>query len=418
MKLERTRCKDHSMQPWHRQKVVQSWSLMKRSIPSSGIWCLFEISRLKALNQPFELICEMGSLSKPESLAVQRTDPTAAARLLQATCEALWQVSALKAKASVKEDQLRIWEEIANPGSRKLLKNISHTVFGCEHDCDFDPDEMFGEFDQFSQSLLSSALLRFCLKHNDYSAAAKCCQKGACFTKEQFVQINAHVRQEVRTSWLSNLLILNTKDNRLDIVGLLLQSGACMEAVQSSLRCAAQNGHEAVTKLLLDNGAHVAAVDINGKAALMAAAIGGSEVVTKVLLDHGADVTARDIIGRTALLFAAKRGHAAVAKLLLDHGADVAAADNIGNTALLAAAIGGHETVTKVLLDHGADVDAADAIGNMTALMHAATKGHVTVTKLLLDHGADVDVAAFDGVTAREEVEKLLLDHGADIELH
>ena len=387
--------------------------------PFKRIWCLFEISRLKELKQPFELICEMGSLSKPESLAVQQTDPTAAARLLQATCKALWQVSALKAKASVKEDQFRIWEEIANPGFGKLLKNVARVSGG--RDFHFH-EEMFIEFDQFSQSLLSSALLRFCLKHNDFAAAAKCCEKGACFTKEQFAQINTHVREEDRTSWLSNLLIVNTNDNRLDIVGLLLQSGVCTEAVQSSLRCAAQYGHEAVTKLLLENGANVAAVDINGKTALMAAAIGGSEVVTKVLLDHGADVTARDIIGRTALVFAAKRGHEAVAKLLLDHGADVAAADNIGHTALINAGCGGHETVTKLLLDHGADVAAADAIGN-TALMYAATEGHVTVTKLLLDHGANVVAGCIIGVTAftaavtcgHETVTKMFLDYGANV---
>ena len=386
--------------------------------PFKRIWCLFEISRLKALNQPFELICEMGSLSKPESLAVQQTDPTAATRLLQNTCEALWQVSALKAKASVKEDQLRIWEEIANPGFRKLLRNVGRKVIGAENP----EEEIFSEFDQFSQALLSSALLRFCLMHNDYAAAAKCCEKGACFTKEQFARINTHVREEDRTSWLSNLLILNTKDNRLDIVGLLLQSGVCMEAVQYSLIRAAQYGHGAVTKLLLENGARVAAVDISGKTALLAAAIGGSEVVTKVLLDHGADVTAADINGRTALLSAALRGHEAVTKLLLDHGADVAAADTIGNTALLAAAIGGSEVVTKVLLDHGADVAAADVNGK-TALLAAAKGRHETVTKLVLDHGADVAAADNNGNTALmyaafggcEVVTKVLLDHGADV---
>ena len=37
-----------------------------------------------------------------------------------------------------------------------------------------------------------------------------------------------------------------------------------MEAVQSSLRCAAQYGHGAVTKLLLDNGANVAVRAKNG----------------------------------------------------------------------------------------------------------------------------------------------------------
>ena len=229
---------------------------------------LFEISRLKALNQPFELICEMGSLSKPESLAVQQTDPTAE-RLLQATCEALWRVSALKAKASVREDQLRIWEEIANPGLRKLLRKAAG-VIGFETVEEF-PQEMFNEFDQFCQALLSSALLQFCLMHNHYFAAATCCEKGACFTKEQFAQINTHVREEDRTSWLSNLLILNTNYNRVDIVGLLLQSGVCMEVVHFCLVQAAQYGHEAVAKLLLGNGAHVAAADIKGKTGLLAA---------------------------------------------------------------------------------------------------------------------------------------------------
>ena len=389
--------------------------------PFKRIWCLFEISRLKELNQPFELICEMGSLSKPESLAVQQTDPTAAERLLQNTCEALWQVSALKAKASVKEDQIRIWQEIANPGFQEICIEMV-MCFILFHDPDHHASETFREFDQFSQALLSSALLQFCLMHNDYAAAAKCCEKGACFTKEQFAQINTHVREEDRTSWLSNLLILNTNDNRLDIVGLLLQSGVCMEAVQYSLIRAAQYGHGAVTKLLLDNGARVAAVDISGKTALLAAAIGGSEVVTKVLLDHGADVAAADTEGATALWFATKYGHEAVTKLLLDHGADVAAAGLGGKTALLIATEYGHGAVTKLLLDHGADLDAADFNGN-TALIYAAKGGHEAVTKLLLDYGADVAAADIQGATAllfatkygHEAVTKLLLDHGADV---
>ena len=77
--------------------------------PFKRIWCLFEISRLKELKKPFELICEMGSLSKPETLA-QEAD-SAVEDLLRNTCEALWEVSAVKAKASVKEDQIRICEE-------------------------------------------------------------------------------------------------------------------------------------------------------------------------------------------------------------------------------------------------------------------------------------------------------------------
>ena len=387
--------------------------------PFKRIWCLFEISRLKALNQPFELICEMGSLSKPESLAVQQTDPTAAARLLQATCEALWQVSALNATASVREDQIRILEEIANPGLRKVLKSAGVGRVIVAEDLN---EEWFIEFDQFSQALLSSALLQFCLMHNDYAAAATCCEKGACFTKEQFVQINTHVREEDRTSWLSNLLILNANDNRLDIVGLLLQCGVCMEAVHSSLRCAAHCGHEAVTKLLLDSSADVAAVDINGKTALLAAGLGGNEAVTKLLLDHGADAAAADVNGNTALLAAAFGGHEGVTKLLLDHGADVAASNKDCQTALTYAAMGGHDAVTKLLLDHGADVAASNKDGQ-TALMDSARGGHEEVAKILLDSGAIVAAADKEGWTAliyaakdgHEAVTKLLLDNGANV---
>ena len=267
--------------------------------PFKRIWCLFEISRLKELNQPFELICEMGSLSKPESLAVQQTDPTAAERLLQNTCEALWQVSALKAKASVKEDQIRIWQEIANIGIRKGLKNTALTKGNVAIVAEAEKS-WFTEFDQFSQALLSSALLQFCLMHNDYAAAAKCCEKGACFTKEQFAQINAHVREEDRTSWLSDLLILNANDSRLDTVRLLLQSGVCIEAVQLCLAKAAVRGQEAVTKLLLDNRPNVEAANNSGHTALIFAALSGHEAVTKLLLDHGADVTAADIKGSWA----------------------------------------------------------------------------------------------------------------------
>ena len=353
--------------------------------PFKRIWCLFEISRLKELNRPFELICDMGSLSKPESLAVQH-DSAAAARLLQATCQALWEVSAIKAKASVREDKLRIWKEIANPNYRKVLRT-KKLIF---------QQTMFSQFDQFSQALLSSALLQFCLMHNDYAAAATCCEKGAFFTKEQLAQINTHVREEDRTSWLSKLLIFNTHQNRVEIVGLLLHYGADVDGAdnigRTALIYAAEEGQETVTKLLLDYGADVAAAVINGRTALISAVAGGHETVTKLLLDHGADVAAALTNGRTALTYAVQRGYVAVTKLLLDYGADVAAADINGRTALISAVAGGHETVTKLLLDYGADAAAAD-INGVTGLTYAAQCGHETVTRLLLDYGADVAAA-------------------------
>jgi len=380
--------------------------------PFKRIWCLFEISRLKELNRPFELICDMGSLSKPESLAVQH-DSAAAARLLQATCQALWEVSAIKAKASVKEDQLRIWEEIANPNQRKILKKAQ--LIGVE-------EKMFSQFDQFSQALLSSALLQFCLMQKHFAAAATCCEKGACFTREQFAQIYTHVREEDRKSWLSKLLIFNTNQNRVEIVGLLLQFGPCMEDAQYSLLLAARDGFETVTKLLLDYDADVDGADNIGRTALIYAAEGGHETVIKLLLDYDADVAAAVTNGRTALISAVQGGHETVTKLLLDYGAYVEAAVTNGRTALSYAALRDHETVTKLLLDYGADMAAADVDG-VTALMVAVQRGYVEVTRLLLDYGADVAAADINGVTAliyaaqcgHEIVTKLLLLYRADV---
>ena len=391
--------------------------------PFKRIWCLFEISRLKELNQPFELICEMGSLSKPESLAVQQADPAAVERLLQATCEALWKVSALEAKASVKEDQFRIWLEIANPCERKMLRGLAAAF----HRGILKPERFFlnsfTEFNRFSQALLSTSLLQFYLVHNQHVAAAKCCEKGACFTQEQFADITTHgIAEADRPTWLSNLLMINATDERLGIVRLLLQSRVCMEGVQSSFMRAAQGGQEAVTKLLLDHGADVATTNSDGVSALVAAAQCGHEAVTKLLLDHGADVAAAHSNGVSALVAAATGGHGEVTKLLLDHGADVAVAHSDGVSALVAAATGGHEAVTKLLLDHGADAAAADNHG-CTALMLAAAGGHEAVTKLLLDHGADVAAATNNGRTAlmlaaaggHEAVTKRLLNDGADV---
>jgi len=420
--------------------------------PFKRIWCLFEISRLKDLNQPFELICEMGSLSKPENL--EQTD--AVEGLLQATCEALWTVSAFNAKASVEEDRIRILTAIANRGSRKLLKGLvdafDHGAFssysalrrsrspwppGWWRHCGeksivrTDNKHHFSEFDQFSQTLLSFSLLQFYLLHKRHGAAAKCCEKGAYFTKEQFADIYVHgVAEEDRNIWLANLLEINATDERLDIVRHLLQPGVRMAAVNRALINAVSRGHEAVTKLLLDHGADVTAEDEDSVTALIASAANGHEAVAKLLLDHGADVASTDNDGRTALLLAAFGGHEGVAKLLLDHGADVASTDCDGRTALLLAAIGGHEGVAKLLLEHGADVNgvvrrwwSGAANNGPTALMLAALRGHEALTKLLLDHGADPAAAMNDGRTAlllaafggHEGVAKLLLDHGADV---
>eukprot|EP00435_Cladocopium_sp_Y103_P041805 s2860_g11.t1 len=397
--------------------------------PFKRIWCLFEVSRLKELDQPFELICEMGSLSRPESLeGAFKAKPDALKRILQATVESLWTVSAINAQASVIKDKVHIWQEIANPGSRKVIGGMYTLLCNMQHSDELPEESQFWltDFDRYIQSLLSTALLHFLLSHQYIKAAARCCAHGACFTKEQFQQIYEQLSPEEQPGWLSQLLNVNSRDQRLDTVHFLLHLRADTEMVwngNTALMHAANGGQQAVSRLLLEHGAKVTAADSGGTTALMRAALGGHVAVVQLLLDHGANVKATEIDGTTALMHSALAGHEAVVKLLLQNGASVLKAEEDGTTALMGAALGGHTAVAKLLLEHGADVLAAEDDG-MTPLMGAALDGHAAVAQLLLQYRADVAARTCSGRTAlnfaaeggHDKVVNLLVNHGADLE--
>ncbi|KAF2180789.1 hypothetical protein K469DRAFT_591668, partial [Zopfia rhizophila CBS 207.26] len=120
---------------------------------------------------------------------------------------------------------------------------------------------------------------------------------------------------------------------------------------EDGLYIAAENGHEAVVKLLLDKGADPNAQGGRYSNALQAASSGGHEAV-------GADPNAQGGQYSNALYAASSRGHEAVVKLLLDKGADVNAQGRQYSNALQAASSGGHEAVVKLLLDKSADPNA------------------------------------------------------------
>ena len=387
--------------------------------PFSRIWCLFEASRLKDLQRPFELICSEGSLSQPENGGHKAVST----KMLETTCQALWNVSTAKAQSSVAKDKYQIWGETADESIRGAIKGVgAERWFGSML---LQPDAVvFSNFDRYMKSLLSTTVLKVLMARGDFAPAATCCLQGADVSSEQLTKIcNSFAAETERRAWLNSMLL---QASNLSTAKLLLEKGADVEAAQTdgvtALMLAAQGGHEAVAQLLLQHSADVAAARNDGATALMYAALGGHEAVAQLLLQHGADVAAASNNGFTALMLAAQGGHEAVAQLLLQHGADVAAASNDGWTALMFAAKGGHVAVAQLLLQHGADVAAAQDDGD-TALMWAAENGHEAVAQLLLQHSADVAAARNDAFTAlmcaavggHEAVAQLLLQHGADV---
>jgi ankyrin repeat protein len=85
--------------------------------------------------------------------------------------------------------------------------------------------------------------------------------------------------------------IASLKGN-VEIVKLLLENGAEVNAEENALHAAAYQGNEVILKLLLEYGAEVNAG--GGEYALQAALVywQGSEAIVKLLLENGAEVNA------------------------------------------------------------------------------------------------------------------------------
>ncbi|KAI1127027.1 hypothetical protein F5Y10DRAFT_278351 [Nemania abortiva] len=141
------------------------------------------------------------------------------------------------------------------------------------------------------------------------------------------------------------------------------------------------------------SGAKIDALDKDGWTALMFASFEGHDTITKLLLDNGAQVNIVEKDGWTALMVASDEGYDAITKLLLDSGAQVNVSNKDGWTALMLASQGGHDATAKLLLDYGAQVDISE--DGWTALMVASDHGHSTTAKLLLDHGAQIHFLSF-----------------------
>jgi ankyrin repeat protein len=209
-------------------------------------------------------------------------------------------------------------------------------------------------------------------------------------------------------------LLYATENGHKAVVKLLLEKGAELETQSENgrtpLSCAAEMGHEAVVKLLLEKGAELETKSRDdrkpllwnpergsevteseyGQTPLMWAAENGHEAVVKLLLEKGAQLETKDEDGHTPLLYATENGHEAVVKLLLEKGAELETKDedsNYGQMLLSCAARKGYEAVVKLLLEKGAGLETKSRNGQ-TPLSCAAENGHKAVVKLLLEKGA------------------------------
>jgi len=88
---------------------------------------------------------------------------------------------------------------------------------------------------------------------------------------------------------------------------------------ETLLMAAADGGHEAMVRMLLQRGASVDLRKPGGSTALMGAAALGHTTIVQALLDAKADASLRITNGTTALMLAEHQKHTAAAQLLRQH---------------------------------------------------------------------------------------------------
>ncbi|EGE78309.1 hypothetical protein BDBG_00167 [Blastomyces gilchristii SLH14081] len=93
------------------------------------------------------------------------------------------------------------------------------------------------------------------------------------------------------------LLEIAARRNHCQILWILLGAGAAVSAQcdgwnHRALHAAAERGHEAAVRILLDSGADVSSVQSDGSSVLHSAVKGGNKIIIRMLLDTGADLSA------------------------------------------------------------------------------------------------------------------------------
>ena len=167
---------------------------------------------------------------------------------------------------------------------------------------------------------------------------------------------------------LATPLIIAARDGKLDFVKVLLRYEANIEARGTikidgkivdgctALWVAADNGHLAVVRHLIEQNAEVDARTSTNSTPLRAATFSGHLDIVRCLVENGAQVNARNIFHlATPLMVACYNDRIDVASYLVENGADIHLEDRIGNTALHDAARRGHVELVGKLLAVGAE---------------------------------------------------------------
>ncbi|KAK4435797.1 Potassium channel AKT1 [Sesamum alatum] len=148
---------------------------------------------------------------------------------------------------------------------------------------------------------------------------------------------------------------------------------------RNALHLAASKGFLECVLLLLDYGANPNTKDSEGNVPLWDAILGKHEAVIKVLVDNGATLSSGDVGGFAC--FAAEQNNTELLNEITKFGGDVTLLNSSGTTALHTAISEENVEIVKFLMEQGADIDKPDAHG-WTPRALADHQGHEEIKAL------------------------------------
>ena len=173
---------------------------------------------------------------------------------------------------------------------------------------------------------------------------------------------------------------------RVVLILMALGLAACTKQIDRELIGAAANGDLQKVKALLNQGANIEAVALDGWTPLTVASREGHKAVASFLISKGADVNHEESGGNPPLLWAALDGHRELVELLLANGVAVKPRGRRSGDPLLAAVVERHYDIAKILLLHGADPTRKNYEG-LTPLGVAQERGDKKMIDLLTNAG-------------------------------
>ena len=203
------------------------------------------------------------------------------------------------------------------------------------------------------------------------------------------------------------------RDGLVDVHLVLINHSAVSEwgSGWTAIQLASCFGHLRIMRVLLEHGANVNHLNIEGETALHLSVAHNKIDATRLLLEHGADPNIQKISGWVALHRASFNYDVDHIRVLIENGATVDLRDDMGRTPLhvcvsAAARKDGDVDVARLLLESGSNPNSKDNEGN-SIFWTVCLNRTDTMVRLLLQHGAAITISDKNPLSGETILHKL-----------